>query len=205
MRRFKHRRVEPDEIRMAAVGVAFEQGLHSVTLETIAERLQVPLRSVTADRPDQSVVIAEAFSRIVAAELAEVKRVVLAYPSPVKQMTALLETLAEPSRAEVDSVWLESWSLGRRNLALGAAVREEEGAWHVFVASVVRRGVRSGDFLAVDPDEVAAQLLAMIDGVNAYALVGYRSDLDRLKLLTTIARAELGVSFEGAAAPAAAR
>ncbi len=202
MRRFKHRGVELDEIRMAAVGVAFEQGLHAVTFETIAERLQVPLRSVLADRPDRATVVADAFSRIVSAELAEVKRVVLAHPSPVKQMTALLETLAEPSRAEVDAVWVESWSLGRRNPALGAAVREEEGAWHVFVASVIRRGVRSGDFLAVDPDEVAAQLLAMIDGVNAYALVGYRSDLDRLRLLTTIARAELGVSFDGSVAPA---
>ena len=77
-------------------------------------------------------------------------------------------------------------------------MREEEGAWHVFVAAVIRRGVKSGDFLAVDPDEVAAQLLAMIDGVNAYALVGYSSDLDRMKILTAIARAELGMRFGGA-------
>lgn len=195
MRRLKHRLVEPEEIQSAAVGIAFGTGLHAVTLDAVADRLQVPLRSVLAQRPDREAVVAGAFARIVAAELAEVKRVVLAYPSPVRQMTALLETLAEPSRAEVDAVWLEAWSLGRRNAKLGQAVREEEGAWHVFVAAVIRRGVRSGDFSPVDPDDVAAQLLAMIDGVNAYALVGYRSDLDRMKLLTTTARAELGMRF----------
>jgi len=99
-------------------------------------------------------------------------------------------------RVDVDAVWLESWSLGRRNPALGDAVRAEEGAWHTFVAAVVRRGVKSGDYLEVDPDAVAAHLLAVIDGVNAYSLVGYRTDLDRLGLLHAVARTHLGAQFD---------
>ena len=120
------------------------------------------------------------------------KREVLANPSPVRQLSVLLDTLAEPVRVDVDAVWLESWSLGRRNPALGDAVRAEEGAWHTFVAAVVRRGVKAGDYIDVDPDEVAAHLLAVIDGVNAYSLVGYRTDLDRLRLLHAVARTHLG-------------
>lgn len=196
MRRNTNRQPDHEQLVAAAIAAAFEEGLHAVSLESVAARCDVPLKVVERLQPDVNPLVAEAFSRIVSAELAEVKRVVLAHPSPVRQLWALLETLAEPVRAEVDSVWLESWSLGRRNAELGAAVREQESAWHVLVAAVVRRGVKSGDFLPVDADDVAAQILAMIDGVNAYALVGYRSDLDRMRLLTSIARAELGARFE---------
>ena len=157
----KHRHLEQEEVVAAAVGVAFDTGLHAVSPASVAARLAVPERAVAAMWPDAEALVAVTFSRIVAAELAEVKRVVLGNPTPVKQLLVLLETLAEPVRLDVDAVWLESWSLGRRNAALGAAVRSEEAAWHTFVAAVVRRGVKSGDFVEVDPDEVAAHLLAI--------------------------------------------
>ena len=201
MRRSKPRQIDEDEVLTAAVGVAFDVGLHAVDHVSVAARLGVPVKSVIAVAPDERAVVASAFSRIVSVELAEVKRFVLANPSATRQMMALLDTLAEPVRAEVDAVWLESWSLGRRNPALGAAVREEEGAWHAFVASVVRRGIKSGDFDEVDAHEVAAHILAVIDGVNAYALVGYHTDLDRLHLLHSVARTHLGSRFAGAGRP----
>lgn len=207
MRATKHRHLEQEEVVTAAVGVAFDLGLHQVTPSVVAGRLSCPERSVAAAWPDADALVATTFSRIVAAELAEVKRAVLAHPSPMEQLEVLLGLLAKPGSADVDTVWLESWSLGRRNPALGAAVRAEEGAWHAFVAAVLRRGVRSGDHPDVDADEVAAHLLAVIDGVNAYSLVGYRTDLDRLRLLHAATRAHLGTSFgaqDGPADPAAA-
>lgn len=196
MRQNKHRHLEQEEVLTAAVGVAFDDGLHAVTPAAVAARIGVAEKGVLLAWPDADELVATTFSRIVAAELAEVKRQVLANPSPVQQLSVLLETLAEPVRVDVDSVWLESWSLGRRIPALGDAVRAEEGAWHTFVAAVVRRGVKAGDYLDVDPDEVAAHLLAVIDGVNAYSLVGYRTDLDRLRLLHAVARTHLGARFD---------
>jgi AcrR family transcriptional regulator len=199
MRR-KPAQVGIDELVEAAVAVAFDQGLHAVSPDSVAARADTTPKVVLHHRPDTAAFIAEVFQKIVGAELAEVKRVVLAHPAPTVQLSALLETLALPVRMDVDSVWLESWSLGRRNAALGAAVRAEEGAWHAFVAAVIRRGVRSGDFLAADPDTVAHLLLAVIDGVNAYSLVGYHSEIDRMRLLTAVVRSELGVT--GDAEPA---
>ena len=201
VRRNKHRHLEQEEVVTAAVGVAFDLGLHAVTIANVAARMVVAERSVVAAWPDADGLVATTFSRIVAAELAEVKREVLANPAPVLQLSVLLDTLAQPVRADVDAVWLESWSLGRRNAPLGDAVRAEEGAWHAFVAAVVRRGVKAGDYLDVDPDEVAAHLLAVIDGVNAYSLVGYHTDLDRLKLLHAVARTHLGTQFAPGAEP----
>ncbi len=182
-----------DELVEAAVAVAFDDGLHAVTATTVAARAGTTPKVVLHHRPDMSAFVAEVFQMIVVAELAEVKRVVLAHPAPPVQLSVLLETLALPVRLDVDAVWLEAWSLGRRNLALGAAVRAEEGAWHTFVAAVIRRGVRSADFLPADPETVAHLLLAVIDGVNAYSLVGYHSEIDRMRLLTAVVRSELGV------------
>jgi AcrR family transcriptional regulator len=192
MRR-KPAQVGIDELVEAAVAVAFDEGLRALSAATVAARADTTARVVLHHRPDMSAFVAEVFQRIVGAELAEVKRVVLAHPAPPVQLSALLETLALPVRMDVDAVWLESWSLGRRNPALGAAVRAEEGAWHAFVAAVIRRGVRSADFLPADPDTVAHLLLAVIDGVNAYSLVGYHSEIDRMRLLTAVVRSELGV------------
>jgi AcrR family transcriptional regulator len=196
VRQNKHRHLEQEEVLTAAVGVAFDEGLHAVTRAAVAARIGVTEKGVLLAWPDADELVATTFSRIVAAELAEVKREVLANPSPVVQLSTLLDTLAEPVRVDVDAVWLESWSLGRRNPALGDAVRAEENAWHTFVAAVVRRGVKAGDYLDVDPDEVATHLLAVIDGVNAYSLVGYRTDLDRLRLLHAVARTHLGAQFD---------
>ncbi|MCU1475201.1 TetR family transcriptional regulator C-terminal domain-containing protein [Amnibacterium sp.] len=193
MRR-KPAQVGIDELVEAAVAVAFDQGLHAVSPDSVGARAGTTPKVVLHHRPDTAAFIAEVFQKIVGAELAEVKRVVLAHPAPTVQLSALLETLALPVRMDVDSVWLESWSLGRRNPALGAAVRAEEGAWHAFVSAVIRRGVRSGDFLPADPETVAHLLLAVIDGVNAYSLVGYHSEIDRMRLLTSVVRSELGVT-----------
>ncbi len=196
MRRHRHRHLEVAEVVAAATAVAAEQGLHALDLAVVADRLEVAPRSVRAVCPDFADVVAAAFRRVVSAELAEMKRVVLAHASPVAQMRALLDQLTAPVFMEVDAVWVESWSLGRRIPQLGVAVREEEGAWHVFLSAIIRRGVRSGDFLEVDPDDVAAQLLTLIDGVNAYALVGFHSDLDRVRLLHSSARAHLGPAID---------
>ena len=192
MRNDKRRQVEQEEVLAAAADVAVELGLHAVSIPAVAERLGVHRKVVERMWPSGEPLVAMAFSRAVGAELAEVQRDVLAHPSPVDQLVELLGSLAEPV-PYLDALWVESWSLGRRNRALGAAVRTEESAWHTLVASVVRRGIESGDFTAEDPDEVATHLLAVVDGVNAYSLVGYDSEVNRLRLLHAVAQSHLGV------------
>lgn len=198
MRRIKHRHLSQEEVLSAAVDIAFELGLPSVTRSQVAVRLGAAERSVRASWPDADELVAAAFSRIVSTELAEAKREVLAHHSPTKQMSVLLATVAEQGRPDLDAVWTESWSMGRRNAALGDAMREEQGAWHSFIAAIVRRGMRAGDYVDVDPEEVAAHLLAVIDGVNAYSLIGYHTEFNHLKLLHAVARTHLGTAFDGA-------
>jgi AcrR family transcriptional regulator len=202
VRRRKPAAVDRDELLEAGAALALKQGLHAVAAPAAGAGVAPP--AVQHLEPVSDAFVAEVFSRIVSSELAEVKRVVLAHPSPRRQLQALVETLAEPARSDVGSVWLESWSLGRRNAPLAAAIRREQAAWHGFVAAVIRRGVRSGDFLEADPDSVAAQVLAVLDGLNGYSLVDYSTPADRMRLLAEVVRAGLGVGLSGEkAAPAA--
>jgi AcrR family transcriptional regulator len=188
------RHLEQEEVLAAAAEVAIELGLHAVSIPAVAARLDVPKRAVLELWPSDEALVATAFSRVVGAELTEVHDDVLSHESPAQQLAVLLGSLAEPM-PHLDALWVESWSLGRRNRALGAAVRTEEEGWHALVATVVQSGIASGDFTMGDPEEVATHLLAVVDGVNAYSLVGYDTDVDRLQLLHAVARTHLGATL----------
>ena len=200
MRHLPRRHPDQEEVLTSAADVAVAVGLHGVSIPAVAAKLGVHRKEIERMWPSAETLVAMTFSRIVGAELAQVQRDVLDHVSPVDQLAELLASLAEPV-PYLDALWVESWSLGRRNRALGAAVRTEELAWHTLVASVVRSGIESGDFTAQDPDEVATHLLAVIDGINAYSLVGYDSEVNRLRLLHAVAQTHLGVTPAIAAQP----
>ena len=181
--------VDYEQIVEAATEVLRAEGLLAIDRKRLAAALGVPEQQLDVD---PGAVAAEAYRRLGVAELAEVKRRILADPSPAEQMRRLLNWLATPPE-DSDAVRLEAWALTRRNPGMRAAVQQGEAGWHGLVASVIRRGARSGDFPQADAEEIAAHVLSLIDGINAYQLIGYRSDLDRMRLLTRVVQAELGL------------
>jgi len=183
--------VEYDQVVRTAAELIRVEGPLAVDRERLARALDVPLKRLDVD---VDLVVAEAYRSLSIAEIAEVRRAVLANPSPAEQMRALLTWLATPPD-DSDGIRLEAWALTRRNPALRQAVRDGEAAWHGLVASVVRRGARSNEFLQADADEIAAHLISLIDGINAYQTIGYRSDFDRMVLLTRVVQAELGLAW----------
>jgi AcrR family transcriptional regulator len=182
-------RLDHAAVLLAATEILEERGLLALTAPALAAKLDVPEQGIVADLDG---LVAEAYRRLGVEELANVRRIVLANPSPVEQMRALLRWLATPPE-DSDAIRLEAWALSRHNPGLRSAVQEGEAAWHGLVAAVIRRGARTGDFPPADADDVAAHVISLIDGINAYQLIGYRSDIDRMRLLTRVLRAELGL------------
>lgn len=183
--------VDREAVLDAVKRILTDDGVFGVTPPAVADRMGVPAASVPSPA-DLEAFVVEAYRALGTAELAEVRRTVLANPSPTAQMRALLSWMATPPEAS-DALRLEVWALSRRNAALREAVRENEEAWHGVVASVVRRGARDGDFPQSDADEIAAHLVSLVDGVNNYELIGYRTETDRLALLRRVVQAELGL------------
>lgn len=159
------------EITDAARDLALEQGLTAVTLRGIAARIDVAPALVAHYEPNMDALIAETFATIVAAEIEEVDELLTALPTPTARIAVLIDTLLDGTRDDVTVVWVEAWGLGRRNDALAASVREQMDAWQEVVQGVIEAGLASGEFETPDAASVAWQLLGMIDGLNAQALV----------------------------------
>lgn len=188
--RKRGRVIAHEEALRAVTDVLSAEGPLAVTEQRLADVLKVPAGQLGVD---VAAVLGEAYRNLSVAEAAQVKRTILANPSPVEQMRTLLAVLATPPEDNSDSFRLAAWALARDNPALASAVRDSAAAWHALVASVIRRGARSGHFRETDADEVAAHVISLIEGINSYQLIGYRSDFDRMALLTRVLRAELGM------------
>jgi hypothetical protein len=95
----------------------------------------------------------------------------------------VLASLLDDGRGEVTLIWVQSWSLGRRNDLLAERVREQMDAWRRFLGGVLERGRTAGEFRCDDPDAIAAQTLGMVDGLNAHSLVAWQDASERVRLL----------------------
>ncbi|MBN9155129.1 MAG: TetR family transcriptional regulator C-terminal domain-containing protein [Microbacterium sp.] len=171
-----------EEISAAAIALALEQGLLAVTLRGIAARVDVASGLVAHYAPSMDDLVAATFSAIVRAELDDVRALLADGPDAIHRVGMLVDTLLDGSRDDVTLVWVQAWALGPRSDALAAAVREEMDAWQELIAGIVAEGIAQDAFHVADPDAVAWQILAMIDGLNAQSLVHWHDAPDRRDL-----------------------
>jgi len=196
----KSREERAREIADEARSIALEQGLSAVTLRAIAARAGVTAPLVSHYEPNMDALVASTFTSITTQELDEVVSAAEAAATPVERLSLLLDASLDGARQEVTVVWVEAWALGRRNETLATAVREQMDAWQSVFVLAIEAGVESGDFRAADPDGVAWQLLGMVDGINAQALVRWGETRQRGTLMLGAAEGMLGLR-PGALAP----
>ncbi|MBT2517744.1 TetR family transcriptional regulator C-terminal domain-containing protein [Streptomyces sp. ISL-90] len=182
------------EIADAARDLALEHGLSAVRLRAVATRIDVAPALVAHYEPNMDALVASTFGTIVATELDEMEALIDALPTPSARLAALLETLLDGTRDDVTVVWVEAWALGRRNEALAETVREQMDAWQDVLQGVIEQGVTDGSFDTDDPAAAAWQLLGMIDGLNAQALVRWGDAGARGSLIHHAVEGMLGLS-----------
>lgn len=167
------------EIAEAAREIALGQGLSAITLRNVAARVGVASGLVAHYQPNVDALVAGTFAAIVSAETEEVAGLLDRLPTPLEKLGMLLDTLMDGSRLDVTAIWVEAWTLGRRNEALAASVREQMDAWQAVVQRLVEAGIDAGEFDTFDAPSVAWQILGMVDGLNAQALVRWDGVSDR--------------------------
>lgn len=174
------------QIQDAALAIAREEGLSALTLRAVARRAGVASGLITHYEPSIDELVARTFTAITAAELTELRALVHDLPSPTARLRVLIRALLAEARDDVTLAWVESSALGRRNPALATAVREQMNEWMHFISELVRAGIADSSFTASDPVDTAWQLIGMIDGLNAQALLR-RTDAELF--VTQMARA----------------
>jgi AcrR family transcriptional regulator len=181
-------------IAAAARELALHEGLSAVTLRAVAGRAGVAPALVAHYHGSMDDLVAETFSSVVAAETDEVRELLAVAGDPASRVAVLVATLLDPGRDDVTVVWVEAWTLGRRNPALGRAVRTQMDAWRAVIEGVISAGAETGAFHVDDPRAVAWQLLGMVDGLNAQALVRWGGAADRGSLLAHAVEGMLGLA-----------
>lgn len=159
------------ELLAKAVDISADEGLSAVTLRRVATDLGVTPGLVSHYFSSAEQLITAAFTAAADADLAEACSRVARAATPTAKMDALMDYVLDESSEDASALWLEAWSLGRRNPALAAAANALTVEWLACIADIVRSGVACGEFRVADADVAARRLLTMIDGLGAQMVV----------------------------------
>lgn len=182
------------ELLAKAVEISADEGLSAVTLRRVATDLGVTPGLVSHYFSSAEQLITAAFKASADADLAEARSRVAAVDSPTAKIGALMDYVLDESSDDASALWLEAWSLGRRNAALAAEANALTVEWLGCIADIVRCGVTSGEFRVADADVAARRLLTMIDGLGAQMVVRAVPASEAKHIAQSYFTSELGIA-----------
>ncbi|MDG4666079.1 TetR family transcriptional regulator C-terminal domain-containing protein [Mycobacterium sp. 236(2023)] len=159
------------ELLAKAVDIAHAEGLSAVTLRRVASDMGVTAGLVSHYFSAAEQLIAAAFRSAAQADLDSARSRIAAADGAADMMTALIDYVLADDGDEGSALWLETWTLSRRNAVLADAADDLTGQWQDTIAEIVALGERTGEFTVSDVDAAARRLLTLIDGLGSQKVV----------------------------------
>jgi len=181
------------ELLAKTVEIAHAEGLSAVTLRRVAADMGVTPGLVSHYFSAAEQLIAAAFRAAALADLDEARSRVEAASTPGDKMAALLDYVLDDDGDDGSALWLETWTLRRRNAALAAEAEELTDQWLACIAAIVAAGADSGEFTVPDVEVAARRLLIMIDGLGAQKVVRAVPAAEAKHIARVYVASELGV------------
>lgn len=191
-------RLSPTERRehicIAACDLALTEGLQNVTHRSVAVRLGVTHALVVHYETDIEALRTRVCSRLLIGEMDEINAQLMRCETAVARLAQLIRILSCTGREEFAGLWLDAWSLGRRSPAMAEQIRAIMDKWQDMVTGIIMAGVARTEFSVADPEACAWEFIALLDGLNAHAIVSYGDPADYRQRLAAPLESRLGMA-----------
>ena len=161
-----HRR---EQMLRAALEVIADRGYADTRIADVAERSGISPALVIYYFKTKDQLLAEAIRYSENRWYAEGQRRMAALPTAAARieefvaMSCLPEADAEPYDSWL--LWLDFWALAARNPQVAGLRQRADEQWRDQIASLVRSGQEAGEFRAVDAEDFAILVSALLDGM----------------------------------------
>ena len=180
------------ELLAKAVEISQADGLSAVTLRRVAADLGVTPGLVSHYFSSADQLISAAFRTAATADLDTARAHVSAARTSSDGIDALMDYVLGDVSEEASALWLDAWSLGRRNPTLAAEVPALTDAWLALIGDLIRAGRESGEFHVADVEAAARRVLILIDGLGAQKVIRAAADDEIKHIARSYLASELG-------------
>ncbi|MCZ3389504.1 MAG: TetR family transcriptional regulator [Actinomycetia bacterium] len=165
-----------DELLRQARTVAVERGFEALRFADVAEATGVPVSSLQYAFGTRDALVREVLRAGVAEELTRLRAAVERELDPWTRIETFIRlgiSIDDGQRRQGWLLWMEYWRAASRDEELRVESAGVARGWRLLVRRAVEDGVTTGDF-AIDgtAEEVAASLVALVDGLSLQVEVG---------------------------------
>jgi AcrR family transcriptional regulator len=180
------------ELLAKAVEISQAEGLSAVTLRRVGAELGVTPGLVSHYFSSADQLIAAAFRTAAVADVDAARAHVAAASTPTAAVDALMDYVLGDVSEVAGALWLDAWSLGRRNPTLAAEVPALTDAWLALIGELIQAGRDAGEFHVDDVHAAARRVLILIDGLGAQKVIRDAADEEIKHIARSYLGSELG-------------
>jgi AcrR family transcriptional regulator len=178
--------IRKPQLLAAAAEVIAERGMAATRISDIAERAGTSAPAVLYWFESRDELLAEALTF---AEESYYDRLAARLDQHDSASARLTELIASSGAGDDWALWMELWTRALRDPGMRDA-RQLDDRWRDQIAEIVREGQEAGEFGGPDPERVALELAALIDGLAVQVTLGDRVVSQELMQSTCVEVAE---------------
>lgn len=194
-----------DEFVVAARRVIGRDGFAAATVGEITREAGASLGLLNYHFGSKDEVLAEAFAAEARDDLASLEAISRRYEDPAERLAAYLDQ-SEWEASDSWRLWVDAWGESMHSPVVRDTLGRFEVGWRAVLADVLVDGVRQGRWVCDDPQDTAARLVAVIDGIGLHTTV-HGEDVPPERATAwarRLAELELGVSLPAPPPPVVA-
>ena len=156
------------QIIEAAMAVFAREGFHAARMEDIARESQLGKGTLYLYFKSKDAIISSLLRYFFTAQMKQLRAMEWNQGSVTEQILAYTDELvAEAERMAIfSSITFEFYAAAGRNKEARRFFSEFFSEYRAALASVIQRGVASGEFRSVDADATAVTIVALLEGLN---------------------------------------